>query len=137
MSSIEALLARGRSVAESLMTDTCWVRRAGTPTTNSTTGAVTPAWSDVYGTLVTPAKCRVQQGAAGEGQVEAGQHESMLAGLIVSLPLSATGIVPGDQVVIGASAHDDDLVDRVLTVIRVLSKSHATARRLWCEEVQA
>jgi hypothetical protein len=60
-----------------------------------------------------------------------------LAGVVVSFPMAATGIMPGDQVVIVTAAHDAAMPARVFTVRRVLAKSHATARRLWCEEVQA
>lgn len=134
--SLDDVLASGRAAALALMTDTCWVRRGGALVTNPTTGAVTPAWTDVYGTQAQPGRCRVQDGT-GSGDVEAAEHRAELAGLVVSLPITATGVRPGDQVVMATSAHDPDLVGRVLTVTRVLSKSHATARRLWCEEVQS
>lgn len=135
--SVAALLARGRAAAEALMTDTCYVRRAGAPTTNETTGAVTPTWSNIYASQAAPGVCRVQDGI-GSSSAEAGENLSQLAGVVVSLPVAAaTGIIPGDQVVIVTAAYDTGLPARVFTVTRVLAKSHATARRLWCEEVQA
>lgn len=133
--SVAALLARGRAAAEALMTDTCYVRRAGAPATNETTGAVTPTWSNIYASQAAPGVCRVQDNSG--GTAEAGENQSNLAGVVVSLPITATGIVPGDQVVIVAAGFDTALPARVFTVTRVLAKSHATARRLWCEEVQA
>ena len=137
MSHLPGLLARGRAAADSLMTDTCRVRRAGTPTTDPTTGVVTPTWIYPYATASTDGPCRVQESTGSTDQQVGGVATSNLAGVMVSLPISATGIVPGDQVVIVTAAHDDALPGRVFTVMRVLAKSHATARRLWCEEVQA
>jgi hypothetical protein len=137
--SVAALLARGRAAALMLMTDTCYVRRAGAPTTNETTGVVTPSWSNVYASSGTPGACRVQEASGSDpgSEATAGENLTLLAGVVVSLPITATGIIPGDQVVIVAADFDTALPTRVFTVTRVLAKSHATARRLWCEEVQA
>lgn len=134
---IDPLLTRGRLAAERMMTDTCWIRRRTGVATDPTTGAVTPTWSDVYGTQATPAKCRVQDSAGSGSEQVASVDDALTAATVVSLPITATGITPGDQVVIGAATFDPDLPARVLTVVRVQAKSHATARRLWCEEVQA
>lgn len=133
--SVTALLARGRLAATALMTDTCYVRRAGAPTTDGTTGIVTPTWTNVYASSGTPGACRVQEASGSEAQ--AGENLTLLSGVVVSLPITATGIIPGDQVVVVAAGFDTALPARVFTVTRVLAKSHATARRLWCEEVQA
>lgn len=134
---IDPLLVRGRLAAERMMTDTCWIRRRTGVATDPTTGEATPTWSDVYGTQASPAKCRVQD-AAGSGTEDVGSiADATTAATLVSLPITATGVAPGDQVVIGTAAYDTDLPGRVLTVVRVQAKSHATARRLWCEEVQA
>ena len=136
--SVATLLANGRAAALALMTDTGYVRRAGTPATDETTGVVTPTWSDVYASSGSPGVLRVQEASTGNTEAQVGAvAQSDLAAVVVSLPVSATGITPGDQVVITAAAHDPGLVARVFTVTRVLAKSHATARRLWCEEVQA
>ena len=135
--SLPDVLAAGRAAAEAIMTDTCRVRRAGTPTTDPTTGVVTPTWTYPYATASTDGPCRVQESTGSTDQQVGSVASADLAGVMVSLPITATGIVPGDQVVIVTAAHDDALPGRVFTVVRVLSKSHATARRLWCEEVQA
>ena len=129
------LLARGRAAAQALMTDTGYVRRAGTPVTNETTGVVTPTWSDIYASAGSPGALRVQEATGRDAT--AGENLSQLAGVVVSLPITEADVIPGDQVVIVAAGFDTDLPGRVFTVTRVLAKSHATARRLWCEEVQA
>lgn len=129
------LLARARAAAEALMTDTGYVRRAGTPTTNATTGVVTPSWSNVYASAGSPGPLRVQE--AGGSEAVAGERLSALAGVVISVPITEADVIPGDQVVIVAADFDTDLPARVFTVTRVLAKSHASARRLQCEEVQA
>jgi hypothetical protein len=134
---VAAILGRGRAAAEALMTDTGYVRRPGAPTTNATTGVVTPTWTDVHASSAAPGMLRVQESAGSSATEVAGTAQADLAAVIISLPITATGIVPGDQVVIVTAAHDTGLPARVFTVTRVLAKSHATARRLWCEEVQA
>lgn len=133
---LAAVLSRGRAAAEALMTDAGYVRRAGAPTTDPTTGVVTPTWTAVYASSGTPGVCRVQENAGTDQQV-GNVAQAELAAVVVSLPITATGIVPGDQVVIVTAGYDTGLPARVFTVTRVLAKSHATARRLWCEEVQA
>ncbi len=133
---LTGLLARGRAAAEALMTDTGHVRRAGALATDPTTGVVTPTWSDVYASAATPGPLRVQQGT-GSTEAQAAEHQSAIAGVVVSLPIAEGDVRPGDQVVVATSAHDAALPGRVFTVMQVLAKSHATARRLWCEEVQA
>lgn len=135
--SLADTLARGRAAAEALMTDTGYVRRASGFTTNETTGVVTPTWTNVYASSGAPGVCRVQDGIGSTAADVAGSSTADLAGVVVSFPIAATGIQPGDQVVIVTAAHDAALPARVFTVTRVLAKSHATARRLWCEEVQA
>ncbi len=137
MTHVQSLLNRGRAAAQALMTDTCRVRRAGAASTDSSTGVVTPSWTYPYATGSTAGPCRVQDSTGSTTGAVGGVAQSDIAAVVVSLPMSATGIVPGDQVVVVSCAHDPGLVGRVFTVTRVLAKSHATARRLWCEEVQA
>lgn len=132
---LDAVLNRGRARALELMTDTCTVRRAGAPTTNSTTGVVTPTWTTLYSGI-----CRLQEtGSIGgnEPAEVAAVDSAYTATMIVTLPMSATDIIPGDQVVVGTSEYDSSLPGRIMTVIRVQHKSHATARRLWAEDLQS
>ena len=132
---LDAVLSRGRARALQLMTETCTVRRAGTPSTDANTGVVTPTWSTIYSGV-----CRVQEtGAIGgnEPAEVAASDAAYTATMIISMPMSATGMLPGDQVVIGTSQYDTALPGRVMTIIRVQAKGHATARRVWAEDVQA
>lgn len=132
---LEAVLNRGRARALELMTDTCTVRRAGAPSTDGTTGVVTPSWTTLYSGI-----CRVQEtGSIGGNEPAdvAAVDSAYTATMIVTLPMSATGIRPGDQISMGTSEFDTDLPSRVMTIVRVQHKSHATARRLWAEDLQS
>lgn len=125
-------LARGRVAAESLMVDTCTITRVTGETTNEDTGVVTPTTSTVY-----TGKCRVQQSQLGADSTpsDPGEAEVRLVAFEVQLPMTVTGVRVSDRVTVTASVHDEDLVDRVFTVLGVAHKTHATARRLQCQEV--
>jgi len=122
-------LARGRALAESLMTDSCTIRRVTGTVTDPDTGRVTPTYTSVY-----EGRCRVQQQQVQARAVEPGEAHLLMLRLEVHLPMSVTGVAAGDEVVITASTHDPDLVSRVFVVRELAHKSHATARRLGVEE---
>ena len=63
--------------------------------------------------------------------------DTTVLGLIVQLPVDATVYRIGDRVTITASVFDPALVGVVATVTALMHKTHATARRLVCEEVSA
>ncbi|MGC5019016.1 DUF6093 family protein [Micromonospora sp. DT47] len=129
--SAASLIARGRAAAESLMTDACTIRRRTGEATDPNSGVITPT----YGDPLYSGKCRVQQRTnAGQGQ-DVGEAFVLVTRFEVQLPMSATGLVEGDQITITASALDPDLVDRVFTVRDVAAKSHLTARRVGVTEV--
>lgn len=112
------------------MVDTCRVRRA-TRVTTDVSGVATASHQYAY-----EGRCRVQ-GTGSASQSDAGDAGHAVAPWTVSLPISVTDVAVGDDVVILASAHDPGLAGRVLTVTAVLRKTHATARRLSCAEVQS
>lgn len=127
--SVASLLGRGRAAAERLMVDTCTVRRRTGETTDLDTGQVTPSYTSVYS-----GRCRVQQPAAQATATEAGEAYRLMLRLEVQLPMSVTGLEPGDEVLVTASAHDEDLVGRVFLVRELAHKSHATSRRVQVQE---
>lgn len=132
---LEAVLSRGRARAMKLMTDTCTVRRLTGNSTDPTSGVVTPTWDTLYSGM-----CRIQEtGSIGgnEPAEVAAVDSTYTATVIVSIPITATGIRPGDQIVFNTSQFDDGVPGRVMTIVRVQQKSQATARRLWAEDVQA
>lgn len=129
--SAASVLARGRAAALALMVDTCTIRHQTGSTTDRLTGRQTPTYSTLYTGV-----CRVQQAVAMGSRAEAGEVEPVLLRLEVQLPVADTeGITRGDLVTITAATLDDDLVGRVFRIRDLHHKTHATSRRLQCEEV--
>lgn len=126
-----AILARGRALAESLMVDSCAITRAGGETTDPDTGVITPgAATDVYS-----GRCRVQQKQAQASPQDPGEAYVLMLRLEVQLPMSVVGLQVDDRIEITASAHDPDLVGRVFSIRDLMHKSHATSRRVGCQEL--
>jgi len=118
-------------MAESIMVDSCTVRRRTGTTTNPTTGVVTP----VYAVVRTSQKCRVQaRGNWGEAR-DVGEAALVILALEVQFPMSVTDLQARDEITIDACVNDPDLVGRVLRVKDLHHKSHATSRRVLCQEV--
>lgn len=133
MPNLTPALARGRQAAESLMVDTCTIRRRGPGEhTDPLTGVVTPSWQPIYS-----GKCRVQQSALGAASspADVGEAAVRLVAFELQLPMTAVGLAEGDEVTITASVLDEDLDGRVFTVIGLAHKTHATARRVQVQEV--
>lgn len=127
----DSVLARGRSAALVSMTDACTIRRR-TGETEGAGGVIQTTWDNVYsGQCRVQVSGRVQPGTSadiGEAALVLQQHE-------VQLPISAVGILEGDQITVTAAVHDPDLVGRVYAVRTVLTKSEATSRRVTAVEV--
>lgn len=123
-----ATAARGQAFAETLMTDTCTITRAGSGTFNETTGVYDTTPSTVYS-----GKCRVRPMAIrADHQVDAGDAAVQIWPFVVSLPLTVTTVDASDTLTITAS-DDPGLVGRVLVVKSVALGSQITARRLGCD----
>ena len=133
MSTAAAATLAGRRHAEALMVDACTVtQRTGVGTLNETTGAVTTPTATVY-----TGKCRVQSAQPQPRTAEVVERTATMQGLTVSIPVSATAVRVGAVVQITASALDAELVGSRFLVTGVHHKTHATARRLQCEEATA
>jgi len=126
-----ARLGAMQARADSLMTDTCTIKRQAGTAMNATTLAMEPTYTTVYS-----GKCRVQLRDTVATQPDAGERAHATVRTILQIPVSVTGVKVDDTVTITASA-DADLTTRTLRVRSVFHKTHATARRLECEEVQA
>lgn len=126
-----SILVRGRTAAERLMVDTCTIRRQSGETMDPVTLQMVPTYTTVYS-----GKCRVQITAVvGATMPEAGERTVVTQRISVSIPMDAAARVD-DQVVMETAAHDADLVGRVYRVRSEFAKTHATARRLECEDTQ-
>lgn len=120
------------------MVDACIVDRpVGEPVLNTTTGKMETTYSDpVY-----EGKCRVQNPGTQAASPNAGEHQFVILGLILQLPIDATVYRIGDRVRLVAAALDPALVGtlagREITVSSLIHKTHATKRLLVCDEVAA
>jgi hypothetical protein len=132
MVNIGGALKRGRKVAESLMVDTCVVRRAtGEPTTDPVTFEVTPDVTTVY-----TGRCKVQSHEAFEQERETVGATAQIARIRVDLPVGSGPFNPGDVVTITAAAHDPLLAGRHFRLtVPGPYKSLATAYRVAAEEL--
>ena len=129
--SAEELVARGRRVAESLMTDVVRVSRAsGRPVTDPETGVVSVPSVEVYEGIG-----RVQ-GRATEAKTVDGVQVYVLSDLTVQLPVSVEPVVD-DEVRVVESLTEPHLVGRTFRVKSAPRKSHATMTRCEAEEVAA
>jgi hypothetical protein len=121
----------GRRLAESLMVDSCTIRRRTGTTTDPDTGDVTPTFTVLY----TGQKCRVQtRGNWGEAK-DIGEAALVLLTVEIQLPISVTGVDVRDEVTIDVCANDAELTGREFRVKDLNHKSHATMRRLMGTEV--
>lgn len=122
----------GQRAAEATMTDSC--------TINAAEGARvydpgTDSYVNAAGAQRYSGKCRVRMpNVMGEQTPQFAGREVTLQFAVVSVPVSVSGVQVNDVVTITAS-EDAELVGRTYTVVGLHHQSHATARRLRCEEV--
>lgn len=134
---VDELVMNGRALIEELMVDSCIVDRpAGPPVLNETTGQMEASYEPVY-----TGKCRIQNPGTQAANPDAGEHQFVILGLILQLPIDATVYKIGDRVRLTAAALDPALVatlaGREITVSSLIHKTHATKRLLACDEVAA
>lgn len=130
--SIASTLAAGRERAESGMTDTCRITKSGgEPVLDEETGEyVDPPRITVY-----EGKCRVQVPNVAESNPDAGERQWTVQAAFVQLPIEGTEDARvGQRVEMLSVVHDSALQGRTYRVTGLHHKSHATSRRLRCEE---
>ena len=124
-----AVTLRGRRAAESLMLDTCTVRRKSGETVAEVTFEVTPTYDTIYTGRVkmqTYEGHEVEREAAGQLVVQ--QRSS------AHFPVGALHVVPGDVVTVTASL-DPLMVGRSWRITQEYPvKTHATAYRVFVDE---
>ena len=125
--SIQTALARGRVMAESLMTDTCRIRRKTGETTSG--GVITPTYATVY-----TGPCRVQARRIAPRGREVGEAYVVVERTELQLPVAVTGLLDGDVVDQIVSGTDGDLAARVYTLRGITAKTHDTKRA--CELIE-
>lgn len=122
-------LLRGRAAAESMMVDTCTIRRTTGETTSTVDGTVTPTVVVIYS-----GRCRFQQADADARTEDAGEAFLHLLRVIVQLPMSVTGLQVLDEITCDTAALDTDLPGRVFLLRDLGHKTHMTSRRVRAEE---
>ena len=132
---ISAALPELRQQAESLMTDTCVVRRVdpdAEPVQDPDTGTEAPAYADQF-----TSKCKVQHRTLVVRDEEAGGRTASTVRLELHLPVGAPAVQTGDVAEITAvgALSDMHLLGRKFTIAAPVAKSFATARRYEVEEV--
>lgn len=129
--SASGALARGRARAESLMTDTCLVRRAtGATTTDPATFAVTPTVVTVY-----TGAGKVQSHEAFEQDRESAGATVRIARVRCDFPYGAAAFLPGDLVTVTASDDARMVARHYRLTVPAPYKTHATAYRIVAEEL--
>lgn len=130
--SVASAVFAGRAAAEALMDCTCTIRNPdGEPVYDRDSGQEVPQ----PGSVVYAGPCRVQVPNVVEENPDAGERAWTVQAAIVSIPVTATEPKVDDLVTIDAAALDEALVGVRYRVSAEHHKSHATARRLRCEEV--
>ena len=128
---IAAALPGLRAQAESLMVDSCVVTSTGEPVWDEPAGE----WTAPDGVTVYAGKCRVQLPNVAESNPVAGETEWTVQAAIVSLPVAGSEAVRiGHTGVLTSGVFDSRLSGTVYRVTGEHKKTHATARRLRCEE---
>lgn len=120
--------ARGQVAAQRLMTDACRIYRRGQPAYDPSTGQESHTETDLY-----VGKCRLRpQGRLAHETESSGSPVGVWL-LIVSIPMSVTGVQLGDLVSITSSS-DPDLVAARVRVQGIDEGTNISARRLTCGE---
>jgi hypothetical protein len=124
---VTGVLPELRTMAESLMTDTCIVRRdTGDTAQSSTTGTVENVYTDLF-----TSKCKVQARNLVSQDAEVGGRTATSVRLEVHLPLDAAVVQARDVVEITAvgALSDVQLLGRKFVITAPVAKSFSTARR--------
>jgi hypothetical protein len=127
--SAQSAAARGRRLAESLMSSACTVFASGEDITDPQTGEVTHARETVWF-----GPCRVRPAGTQGSDVTAGGAELRRYDFVVSLPFAVTDVIKGHRLTITDSP-DAALAGRTFEVQDVAAGDTITARRLGCTEV--
>ncbi len=128
---LDPVLAAGRAAHQQLMLDACTITRAGAPTLNRTTSALTPGAA----TTLYTGPCRLKSQRLPRDR-HAGERLAEIARYEIALPfdaVTASRLQVGDTLTITSSG-DSRLVGRAMSVMAVDYGSTATAWRLTVED---
>jgi hypothetical protein len=124
-------LTRARAAAEKLFDATCTItadREGHTDDLfNEATGVLTRPPDDTDTIYSGPCLVRPTQGL-GQNRRAEGDAEQFIDRYDLRLPVTATGLAPGQIVTIDSAPNDPDVVDQQFTVLQVAGGSHAITR---------
>lgn len=133
---VTGMLPQMIEAAESMMTDTVLIRRLKWEKINRDTGLPERAYAIVY-----EGKGKIQSQGGQQTETSASKGAVSMGGkmpswyLLIHIPLSATGVQTGDELLV-VKSRQDNLVGRRLRLLNWQSeKSFATAQRWWVQEI--
>lgn len=126
---LSGVLPELRSMAESLMLDTCTAGVLGAAVTDPVTGVVTTPLTPLYEGV-----CKVQTYTPQESRPEVGESPRTVQRYAVHIPVGSYAPAVGHVVEIVTAALDPELAGRRYRVVALLHKTLATAYRLGVEE---
>lgn len=126
-----AALEAGRQLAESLMTDTCVIRRKSGRATDPTTGVVGDVWTPVWG-----GPCKLQERETQARNAQAGERVVVVARPELHVPVDSP-LVQVDDVAEVTGSLDPENVGRRVRIASLPVGSQKTARRYPVEEAQS
>lgn len=128
------VLDDARQFAESLMLDTGELRG---PDVRGALNESTQQYTYTPGALKYSGKCKIQLRVSATGASPvAGDRAMAVLRYEVHLPMSTAAAAVDDWFKVTASVSDPELVGRRFRVAALVHKTHMSARRLICEEVQ-
>lgn len=133
MTRVAGVLARGRRAAESLMVDTCTIKR---PDPEAEPGQMDPDTmqypaTDLITVYTGPCRVQVRAVTATPKDVTVGERVGGEQTSELQLPVvGSEDVAVNDVVTIVTAANDASMVGRTYTVTGRHEKTHATARRL-------
>ena len=131
MSIMGGAVAMGRSMAESLMSDSCIIQRKSATSVNEETLEVSQTVTTIYEGI-----CRLTMQSTSVRDAESGSRVLLEQGARLDVPISGTSqIEPDDIVTFTQSEFDSSLVNRKFRISGVNHQSQATARRFPVTEV--
>lgn len=128
MSILGGTLTLGRRMAESRMTDTCTITRAGSPTWDESKGEYTSTPVQVYS-----GPCRIKHPTTTAKDVDAGSQLLAVSQLELHVPVTASGVMADDLVTITGSETRAEQSGRKFTIIAPFDGSQTTALRFRIE----
>lgn len=131
---VDAIVAEGRAVAESLMTGTCTITRPGVPSPENWNPVTLQ--HDLTPVTAYTGKCRLRPTGQQDRGTDAAGQMFVESSYVLSLPVIGSEDVQKDDTVTMTSTDDPELDGRKFTIVVDPAYQHGTARRIPVREAQ-